>query len=426
MKRVIDLSNSYINIVYPNSKDDEIYKESGDKKNYKLLSYLSLYYNNSDIFVMGAVDELSTYYLSYNNTNMIYSVSIFKKYEDVKKNIIYIDEDNYKELEFDKKLLRSSIIFLHLDDNLSNFDVCLIYNYLKNAKYKGLIIIDERDLYKINNGNNNDYENMIAIDGFVIINHYSNDVLIKNENNISNTLQIIEEINNINCSNKKHNINVYFSYYKDKNKERQIEIDKCLELNIKNPSINRVIIINESDEEIKNKEIKDKVTVIKSDHRYKFIDFFKTSNVLSSDNDLNILINSDIIIGKGFETLELDNNNFICLSRHDIDKNGNISIDVGGGSHDCWVWKGLIKEDIGGDFYMGKFLCDGVLANDVYNKGYLLKNPVYGLMIYHYHISNIRNYSWNDLIKGQRRGVTFSYNDNVYNQSDIYNDGYNG
>jgi hypothetical protein len=144
---------------------------------------------------------------------------------------------------------------------------------------------------------------------------------------------------------------------------------------------------------------------------------------------LNILINSDIIIGKGFEILNLNINNFICLSRYDIEKDGDIRINVGGGSHDCWIWRGYMLNNlyITGNFYMGKFLCDGVLANQMYNTGYLLKNPVYGLIIYHYHTSNVRNYSYNidDMIRGQRRGIKFSENNNLYIDSDVYDDGYN-
>jgi exopolysaccharide biosynthesis protein len=75
---------------------------------------------------------------------------------------------------------------------------------------------------------------------------------------------------------------------------------------------------------------------------------------------------------------------------------------------------------------MGKYLCDGVLANQLYNIGYLLKNPVYGLMVYHYHISNIRNYSGYDMIRGQRVGIKFSENNNIYRENDVYDDGFNG
>ena len=366
---------------------------------------------------MGSVDDLSTYYLSYNHNNTVYSVSISNKYENIKKNIVYINEDNYELLDCDKKLLNSCIIFLYLDrDDLhDSFNINELI-----LSHKGFIIINEEDINKVNL----EKYNKIIIDGFVIINQYSDIELVSNISNVSNTIKIIDTINEFNCINKKHVINLYCSYYKDKNPERQIEIDKCLELNIKNPCINNIIIINESDEDIKET---DRVKVIKTDKRYKFIDFFMISNKNTEENDINILINSDIIIGKGFENLELDINKFICLSRHDIESDGNIKINVGGG-HDCWIWRGYMLNNlyITGNFYMGKFLCDGVLANQLYSSDYLLKNPVYGLIIYHYHISNIRNYSYNDMIRGQRRGIIFSENDNIYNESDVYDDGYNG
>ena len=431
--KIIDISSRNFDIVYNNK--DKNNKDNNNNNNNNLLSYLSLYFNDSNIFVMGSINDLTTYYLSYNPNNTVYSISASNKHENI-KNIVYVDQDNYKLLECNKKLLDSCIIFLHFDDNVNNFRE--MYSYLKNVNYQGLVILNQEDIMNYNNDNNNIYDmfndRIIISEGFIIINLSLDIEIIMNTkdlssdiSNILDTLQMIETINEYNCSNKKHNINLYCSYYKDKNPERQIEVEKCLEMNVKNPSINRIIIINESDEDIKEN---DKVKVIKTDKRYKFIDFFMTSNENTNENDINILINSDIIIGKGFETLELDSNKFICLSRHDIESNGNIRMNVGGGSHDCWVWRGYMLNNlyITGNFYMGKFLCDGVLANQLYSSGYLLKNPVYGLMIYHYHTSNIRNYSYdiNDIIKGQRRGIKFSENDNVYIDTDLYDDGFNG
>ena len=425
MKRVIDISSRNFDIVYCNNNN----KNYENDKNYKLLSYLTLYFNDCNIFVMETTDDLITYYLSYNQNNRIYSLSMSNIYKNIRKNVVYINQDNYDLLECDKKLLDTCIIFLQFDDKI---DIDM-YNYLRRINYQGLIVINKDDVDKIDIDNNID--NIVISSGFAIINTSSYIDLINYDNydnydnmsnSISNTLEMIERINTYNCSNKNYNINLYCSYYNDNNKERQKEIDRCLDMNIKNPCINRVIIINESDDDIKES---DKVKVIKQGDRYRFNDFFRFANEYTTYNDINILINSDIIIGKGFENLDLNMNHFICLSRHDIEHDGKIKVNVGGGSHDCWIWRGYIKRsnlNNLGNFYMGKFLCDGVLANDLYNIGYLLKNPVYGLMIYHYHISNIRNYSWNDIIKGQRRGIEFSENDNIYMESDIYDDGFNG
>ena len=101
--------------------------------------------------------------------------------------------------------------------------------------------------------------------------------------------------------------------------------------------------------------------------------------------------------------------------------------EVGGGSHDCWIWRGLLDIDIG-KHNMGVWYCDGVLACQLYDRKYILKNPTKeietDLNIYHLHLSNVRSYNWYNRIIHHRVGVRFSNNDNVFNKDDMYSDGY--
>jgi hypothetical protein len=214
--------------------------------------------------------------------------------------------------------------------------------------------------------------------------------------------------------------NLYFSYYFDCNINRQEELDLCLHINTKNPMFDHVYIFDESCT-LKSSE---RVSAIPVKNRLTFNDFFMFANVLSDADTLNFLINTDIVTGEGFGQLTLECDQMICLSRYEVGKDGSYSIKVGEGSHDCWVWRGKMNRDIG-QFYMGKFLCDGVLAGQLAAAGYKLKNPINGLKIYHVHMSEVRNYGTHDLIRGSRNGVKFSCNDGVFKNEDIYDDGCN-
>jgi hypothetical protein len=239
-------------------------------------------------------------------------------------------------------------------------------------------------------------------------------------------LQDIEKnlTNIVGCYKDTHNITIIIPYYHDKNTDRMKEIDLALKLNTMNKLFSRIVIINETNEKINIIDETDKrIVVVNVDKRYTFNDFFLYSNQHTSDDTINILINTDIVIGEQFDSIVLTDKQSICLSRYEILDENKYGVVIGGGSHDCWMWKGKIVDTIG-NFQMGKQHCDGILANELHVNGYILKNPVYDVKIYHLHISAVRNYTFqNDMIYGQRRGVTFTKNDNVFTLNDTYNDG---
>lgn len=389
---------------------------------HKILSYLSLYFENDTFFNISLKNNSNdSIALSYHKSNSIYSIYMNEEKFDENKqqNIYYIKIENEEKdlLFFKEKILKSPLISLSSDISLEN--IGKICDLLNNIQYNGIIISESSFLET--------YKGCIKfLNSFIIDLSLSNTIIVKDDINLIDTIYYCNKLN------KQGNFNLYFSYYKDKNNIRQEELNRCLELNLSNPLFKKIIIINENNDTTFIKNIIDrynlsiKIIVIDIECRYKFKDFFIISNLITKQNDLNILINSDIILGKGLSSLKLDENKMLCLSRYDITSDNQLSVNVGGGSHDCWVWKGKITENIG-NFYMGKYLCDGVLANQLYNKGYILKNPINGIFCYHYHISNIRNYSYSshDIIHGQRKGVRFTNNDNIFSNNDIYNDGCN-
>jgi hypothetical protein len=217
------------------------------------------------------------------------------------------------------------------------------------------------------------------------------------------------------------NYNLFFNYYRDQNEDRQKEIDFCLELNCTNKLFRNIYIVTDiQDFETSYQNVK----IIYSQDRPKFCDFFKLSNQYTENDSINILINTDVVIGDNFDKINLDDNQVYCLSRKDRKENGEFIDCVGGGSHDCWIWKGKINENAG-NFYLGKYFCDGVLANNFKDLGIGLKNPSKDLIVYHIHFSNIRHWHFGDRIPGHRTGLHPSLLEQPFNMNDIYCDGYN-
>lgn len=138
-----------------------------------------------------------------------------------------------------------------------------------------------------------------------------------------------------------HNITIIIPYYHDKNTDRMKEIDLALKLNTMNKLFSRIVIINETNEKINIIDETDKrIVVVNVDKRYTLNDFFLYSNQHTSDDTINILINTDIVIGEQFDSIVLTDKQSICLSRYEILDENKYGVVIGGGSHDCWMWKG--------------------------------------------------------------------------------------
>lgn len=233
-------------------------------------------------------------------------------------------------------------------------------------------------------------------------------------------------------------INLFTSYFYDADERRQEELFTALQLNIKNKLFSSIYVLVEGREgregfdpaevalRLHKLEGAEKLHTIETDKRPTFYDFFMLANQYTDDETINILINSDIVIGEGFDFLSLEDKQAICLTRHDILSDGTYKILVGNDSHDCWIWKGKMIETVG-KFFMGKLYCDGVLACQLFDNNYILKNPVHGMKIYHLHMSGVRHYCSHrsDVIFGHRLSVKHSNNDGVFQKGDMYHYGYN-
>ena len=102
--------------------------------------------------------------------------------------------------------------------------------------------------------------------------------------------------------------NLFINYYIDKNQDRAKEIDECLKKNIKNPLIDKIIIVTEenvTDELLNN--LNKKIKIIQVNSRPTYVDFFNYANEISSYGDIAIVANSDIYFDETLKYLDIVN-----------------------------------------------------------------------------------------------------------------------
>jgi len=185
-------------------------------------------------------------------------------------------------------------------------------------------------------------------------------------------------------------INLFVSYYQDKNPVRQQELDVVFEKNLKNKQFDRMYVI--VDAGIKKIEASERNTIIGADHRYSFREYFDLINYVTGDADVNIICNSDIY----FESLSLfstiKQGECYALSRWDVGSDGTIKLFNRPDTQDTWVFRGRINEIKDCDFPQGYAGCDNAIADKIEKAGYKILNPSKDIKTFHLHNSGVRNY----------------------------------
>jgi len=180
-------------------------------------------------------------------------------------------------------------------------------------------------------------------------------------------------------------IKLFYNHYEDKNSDRKKEIDLCLEKNLANPHMN--------------------VEVIRSQNKptYKF--FFDKINESTQLDDINIICNSDIFFDDTIKLAEkIEYKQVFALSRWDWKPNGTSIHFNRPDSQDVWIIRGKIN-NVFGDFTLGVRGCDNRIAHEFHAAGYMVSNPSKTIKTYHVHNSNIRNYTFNDVVPPPYRTI---------------------
>ena len=145
----IDLSNIDLSILKYYNK--EFLGEPG-KEHYTLLAYFSSCLNNTYFIDIGTNYGNSAIALSYNSSNKVITFDIVKK--DLSnlnnRNIEFKKENLFEKYtleKYSKILLECPLIFLDIDPH-EGINEYLLYNWLKQNNYKGLLICDDIHYFK--------------------------------------------------------------------------------------------------------------------------------------------------------------------------------------------------------------------------------------------------------------------------------------
>jgi len=198
-------------------------------------------------------------------------------------------------------------------------------------------------------------------------------------------------------------INVYYNYYIPKDKQRQKEVNYCLNQLINSENIDNLYLFSSKKdyESLNINYEKVKFIDLRTIPTFKYVFGLMESN--SGDNDYNISINSDCYIQESsYKYLtKLKKDDCWVLLRWDIvDEKMNIRHRNKGFSQDCWIIKGKPKKMDNINFNYGVPGCDNRISFELKKSGYNVFNPSKDFKVIHYHLSDLRYYTQEDRVNG--------------------------
>jgi hypothetical protein len=193
-------------------------------------------------------------------------------------------------------------------------------------------------------------------------------------------------------------VNLFTSFYIDKQSRRQDELEFCVKQNSKVGFDNMFFFIEHPFEKVRldtildGQELNCKMVGV----RPTFNDFFQFMDAPEFSDSINVLCNSDIFFQdlqllKDFYSVTKDKKHCLALSRWDATPNGYVHFDRAD-SQDTWVFYGNPTMRTTIDFTMGVAGCDNRLAHEILQNGYSVSNPSKTIKSIHFHETNIRNY----------------------------------
>jgi hypothetical protein len=188
------------------------------------------------------------------------------------------------------------------------------------------------------------------------------------------------------------------------NKERQKEIDACLELNIRNTQIDELHLLTEEQNDLAflSNTHMNKITQIVIGKRLDYQTAFDYYNENLAGHTC-ILSNADIFTDESLELLDYINleNTVLALTRYEYNDGDKPSLLYGSeeksrapflyddyepivGSQDTWIWNTLKIDMINCNFQLGVHGCDNRIATLLIDSGYNIYNPSYLISTSHY------------------------------------------
>lgn len=171
-------------------------------------------------------------------------------------------------------------------------------------------------------------------------------------------------------------INLITCEFVPADESRRKEIEYCLKRNRESGYFKNVFTVN---------------------HKPTFAELFEITR--ANPDDINIIANTDIFFDHTIEEVKkISSREAWCLTRWNYLGYNRAEFFNRHDSQDVWVFRGPVRKETDGAYGMGVAGCDNRLAFELKKAGYIVRNPSLSIRCYHYHISEIRYFSWNDRV----------------------------
>ena len=198
------------------------------------------------------------------------------------------------------------------------------------------------------------------------------------------------------------NIYIFQQFYIPKDQNRRKEINQCLNNNVKNKFINKIILLNEreytkEEMDLNDDEIK-KIQQIVISKRLKYSIFFE---IAKNFQGYTLLSNSDIFFDESIENIFKTSLYYkrSCFTQNRIEHNKKL-FGPRSDSQDAWLFhsKHLTFNSKNMDFELGMPGCYNKITFLLAINRYKLFNEPFRIKVNHLHTSNVRGYSGKDII----------------------------
>ena len=201
-------------------------------------------------------------------------------------------------------------------------------------------------------------------------------------------------------------VHLIVQYYKDE--KRQEEIDKVLAININNPEIDFIHLLQENSD-TPSVRLNSKVIITVIENRLTWKMCLHYVRTFIPNDEIVIIANADIAFDSSIEIVKRENlkGKVFSLLRYEILPNKQLELFgtdrshplyhpsiLHGGSQDSWIFETPLPEITEStDFCMGVNLCDSKINWVFSQAGLKVSNPCLSIRTIHYHKSTTRNRS---------------------------------
>ena len=168
----------------------------------------------------------------------------------------------------------------------------------------------------------------------------------------------------------------------DTNRARQAELQECLERNLENRYIDRIVALTEPGVPMTSNS---RIIRVPFSGRPTYTDFFNAGNKYEG---VKIVANSDIYFnGSIVYAEEIQVGQVYALCRWDVGTKGHATFLGNKNSQDVWIWRGKLVANTG--MTLGRWGCDNHIAGLLHQCGYAVLSPSLTIRAHHLHNSGV-------------------------------------